>query len=244
MDAMILAAGLGTRLRPLTEERPKALVEVGGTAMLERVARRLVAAGADRLIINTHPFADRVRAFVEQKDGFGGEVRFSHEAGRPLETGGGLKRAAPLFRKEAPFFLHNVDVWTDLDLKALYAAHTEGGALITLAVRPAETHRYLLFDAEGRLCGYGRRADGEPVRVRAPQGAQGTIRRLDFCGVHVIDPRLFALMTETGAFSIITTYLRLAREGHRITCFPTDDACADIGTPERLAAARRRAGSS
>ncbi len=241
MDAMILAAGLGTRLRPLTEVRPKALVEVGGTAMLERVARRLVAAGADRLIINTHPFADRMRAFVGEKEGFGAEVHFSHEAGRPLETGGGLKRAAPLFRKEAPFFLHNVDVWTDLDLRALYAAHAEGSALATLAVRPAATHRYLLFDAEGRLCGYGRRADGEPVQVRPPQGA---VRRLDFCGVHVVDPRLFAQMTETGAFSIITTYLRLAREGHRITCFHTDAACTDIGTPERLAAARRRAGSA
>lgn len=242
MDAMILAAGLGTRLRPLTNETPKALVEVGGAPMLEHVARRLVAAGADRLTINTHPFADAIRAFVEEKGGFGAHVRFSHEAEAPLETGGGLKRAAPLFRKEAPFFVHNADIWTDLDLKALYAAHVASGALATLAVRPAETPRFLLFDAEDQLCGYGRRTGGAPVHVRDPQGAE---RRVDFCGVHVAGPRLFDLMTEEGAFSIITTYLRLAAAGERVTCCPTGEATwMDIGTPERLAAARRRAESS
>src|SRR5919109_2511750 len=107
MDAMIFAAGRGTRLQPLTHELPKALIEIGGVPMLERVARRLVAAGADRLVINTHPFPEQIVEFVREREGFGVEVHFSHEPDEPLETGGGLRQAAPLFRRDAPFLLHN-----------------------------------------------------------------------------------------------------------------------------------------
>ena len=234
MEAMILAAGLGTRLRPLTGDRPKALVEVGGVPMLERVARRLVAAGADHLVINVHPFADRVRRFVDEKNDFGVKVSFSHEKEKNLETGGGLRHAAPLFRSSRPFLLHNVDVFTDLDLRALYAAH--GESLATLAVRPAQSQRYLLFDEAGNLCGYARREDGEEIFVRAPQGPA---RRLDFLGVQVLSPRLFDLLTEEGVFSIISAYLRLTQAGERITPFRVADGAAwiDIGTHERLAEA-------
>lgn len=246
MEAMILAAGLGTRLRPLTNEKPKALVEVGGVPMLERVARRLVAAGADRLVVNVHAFADRIAAFVEEKDGFGVEVVISREEERPLETGGGLLHAAPLLRLEAPFLLHNADVWTDLDLRALYAAHwhaAAGGAepLATLAMRPAVTERTLIFDAEDRLCGYGRRGDGQEVLVCDPAG--GRAEHLDFCGVQVVSPRLLALITETGVFSIINVYLRLARAGEAVCPYRIreDAVWMDIGTPERLEEARRQA---
>src|SRR5687767_4554295 len=158
---MILAAGLGTRLRPLTDEMPKALVQVAGVPMLERVARRLVDAGADRLIINVSPHADMIRAFIEEKNGFGVDCAVSEEPDGPFDTGGGLRRAEPLFRKDGPFIAHNVDVLTDLDLRALLAAHQERpgpdtqrgprgessgtGAVATLAVRPGDTDRYLLF---------------------------------------------------------------------------------------------------
>ena len=142
MDAMILAAGLGTRLRPLTNDRPKALVEIGAVTMLERVARRLVAAGADRLIINMHPFPAMIRDLVAAHDGFGADVCFSHEPDAPLDTGGGLRRAASMFRREAPFFLHNCDVISDIDLRALYHAHSaDRHALATLAVLPPSTSR-------------------------------------------------------------------------------------------------------
>ncbi len=235
MEAMILAAGLGTRLRPLTDHTPKALVEVGGVPMLERVARRLVAAGATRLVVNVHAHAGQIRDFIEARGGFGVEVLISEEPERPLETGGGLLRAAPLFEGAAPFFLHNVDVLTDLDLRALYEAHVASGALATLAVRPPETERYLLFDAHDTLCGYA--AQGREHLVRDPGGDPV---RLDFCGVQVLSPRLFALMTETGIFSIISVYLRLVQQGERIAPFRVHGAAwIDVGKPERLETARQ-----
>lgn len=242
MEAMILAAGLGTRLRPLTNEKPKALVEVDGVPMLERVARRLVEAGAHRLIVNVHHHADQVKAFVAQQQGFGVETVISVEPEQALETGGGLKHAAGLFEREAPFLLHNVDVVTDLDLAALYHAHQAGDALATLACRPPETDRYLLFDEAANLCGYATR-DGEEhfIGDEADGAARGPVERLDFCGVQALSPRIFDLMTEEGKFSIIGVYVRLVREaGTRVVPYRIDGSFwLDIGTPERLEAARR-----
>ncbi len=236
---MIFAAGLGTRLRPLTDHVPKALIEVGGRPVLEHVARRLIAAGADRLVVNTHGYDDAIERFVASRDGFGVEVRFSREEPRPLETGGGLRRAAPLLRREAPFFMHNVDVLSDLDLGALHAAHTEHAPLATLAVMRRDTSRHLVFD-DGGLCGrIDARADLS-LQVRAPLGPP---RKLAFCGIHVADPLLPALLTETGAFSIIDAYLRLAAAGERILPFSADGtAWVDIGSAARLEEARARFG--
>lgn len=231
---MILAAGLGTRLQPLTNHTPKALVRVGEAPMLEHVARRLVAAGATRLIVNVHHHADQVQAFIEAQDGFGVEVRVSVEPEHRLETGGGLKHAKPLFEQTTPFFLHNVDVFTDMDLGTLYEVHAASGSLATLAVRPPATHRYLLFDAAGHLCGYA--YNGEEQLVLKPDGP---VHALDFCGIQVVSPRIFDLMTETGVFSIISVYLRLAQEGEHIEAHHVPEArWIDIGTPERLEAAR------
>jgi NDP-sugar pyrophosphorylase family protein len=233
---MILAAGLGTRLRPLTDRAPKALVEVGGVAMLEHVARRLVSAGADRLVINTHHFAAQVEAYVTERDGFGVEVVFSREAGVPLETGGGLLNAARLLRRDAPFFLHNADVLSDFDLRSMYDAHSRTGALATLAVMERESTRKLLFDEYG-LLGRVDTGKGIELRVRAPAGEE---RRLAFAGVHVISPAFVAQLTEQGAFSILDPYLRLAAEGARIDAFRIDSAqWFDIGKPAQLEAARR-----
>lgn len=238
MEAMILAAGLGTRLRPLTNDIPKALVPVGERPMLEHVARRLVAAGATRLVVNVHHHADKIKRFVEARGGFGAEVFVSEEPDERLETGGGLKHAEPFFTKAAPFWMHNADVLTDLDLRALYDAHQASGALVTLACRAAETPRFLTFDARGDLCGYG--AGGAEHFVRDPAGPA---ERLDFCGVQVISPRIFELMTETGVFSIINTYLRLSKAGERIVPYRVDDAVwIDIGSHERLEEARAHFG--
>lgn len=239
MEAMILAAGLGTRLRPLTEHTPKALVDVGGVPMLERVARRLVAAGAHRLIVNVHHLGEQVEAFVAAKDGFGVEVAISREEGdEPLETGGGLMAAAPLFERDAPFLLHNVDVVTDLDLTALHAAHEPGDALATLAVNDRETSRPLLFDDEG-LYGKVDRRPGREGRevVREPVGPATEI---GFAGVHVLSPRIFDLITERGKFSIMGPYLRLAAGGHTIRPHDVSDALwLEVGNPDRLEEARR-----
>lgn len=238
MDAMILAAGLGTRLRPLTDHTPKALLDVGGVPILERVARRLIAAGADRLIINTAHLAEQIEAFVRSRDGFGVETVFSREDPGPLETGGALLAARTHFRADAPFFLHNADILSDIPLDAVYAAHVDAGdPLATMVVMDRPTSRKLLFDDAGLL---GRMDEGKGVdlRVRPPVGE---VRAIPFAGIHVISPRVFDLLTERGAFSILDPYLRLAAAGERILPFRADGyTWIDIGRPEQLEEARRR----
>jgi N-acetyl-alpha-D-muramate 1-phosphate uridylyltransferase len=236
VDAMIFAAGLGTRLGSMTQEMPKALVSVGGVPMLERVARRLVAAGADRLIVNTHHLAERIVDFVRRADGFGAEVLFSHEADAPLDTGGGLLHAAALFRGDAPFFVHNADILADLPLEELYETHLRRAPLATLAVMQRETTRHLLFDDEGL---FGRTDDVRGVRSEARR-ARGRVHRLAFAGVHVVEPALLGMVAERGAFSIFAPYLDLVERGQRIDPFRIDDCLwIDIGNPERLAEANR-----
>ena len=233
---MILAAGVGSRLRPLTDRTPKALIEVGGRPMLEWVALRLIEAGADRLVINLHHQADQIRSFVEEKGEFGVEVSFSLEERQPLGTGGGLAAAARHLRSIAPFYVHNSDIITEIDLVRLYEAH-EGDreALVTLAVGGRTSARYLIFDDLG-LCGWGNDRTGERPLAREPVGEA---RDLPFSGVHVADPGLLDRMTETGVFSIITTYMRLAGEGFRVAPYEVGDALwLEVGNHARLARAR------
>ncbi|HKK27948.1 MAG TPA: sugar phosphate nucleotidyltransferase [Gemmatimonadota bacterium] len=250
LDAMVFAAGLGTRLRPLTDRTPKALVEVEGEPALGRVVRRLWRHGADRIVVNAHPFADRVAAFLEtleaelarEAGGRGPRLLFSLEKEGPLETGGGLLRAAPFFRGDRPILLHNVDVLTDIHLGALAARHAGSDALATLAVQDRPSSRRLEFDDEGLL---GR--EGE--RLREPRGEA---RARAFAGVQVVSPRLLPLLDTIGsppagagraagpgpAFSIVDAYLELASRGHRIGARDVTAAWFEIGTPERLEAAR------
>jgi NDP-sugar pyrophosphorylase family protein len=231
MDAMIFAAGLGTRLRPLTNDRPKALIEVAGVPILERVARRLVQAGADRLIINTHHFPERIADFVDAQGGFGVEVHISHEPDEPLDTGGGLAQAAPLFRRDAPFMLHNCDVLSDIDLRALYRAHDDGTSLATLAVLPARPERYLVFDDAG-LCGYAPREGGPDVCSRDPLGEP---RRRHFTGIHVVSPEVLDTLPDPRPFSIINHYVALVKQNGRISGYEQSGAWwIDIGSHEQL----------
>jgi NDP-sugar pyrophosphorylase family protein len=234
---MILAAGLGTRLRPLTDHTPKPLIPVGGVPILERVARRLIAAGADRLVVNVSHLGHKVEAFLRERGGFGVEWHVSPEPGAPLETGGALVLAEPLVRKDAPFFLHNGDILTDLPLGELHGAHQRAAPLATLAVMERETQRHLLFDDRG-LMGRTDAAKGVDLRVRE---AVGPVRKLAFGGVHVISPRIFGLLTERGAFSILDPYLRLAEAGEVILPFRVDGwHWIDIGSPQQLQAAQDR----
>ena len=236
MKAMILAAGLGTRLRPITDNRPKALVEVGGRTLLEITVSRLRECGVREVIINVHHFADRVVDYLKANNNFGMRVEVSREEGL-LDTGGGLKKAAHFFldkpsRIDEPFILHNVDVISTIDLQRMMQFHRERGALASLAVQERETSRYLLFDEELRLCGRraGRDGEADPVRPAAQ------VRALGFSGVHVISPRIFSRMTEDGAFSIIDCYLRLAAQGEKIIAFPADEYYwLDLGRPENVA---------
>ncbi|MGA8142806.1 MAG: nucleotidyltransferase family protein [Candidatus Acidiferrales bacterium] len=235
MKAMVLAAGLGTRLRPLTDNRPKALVEVAGRTMLEITLSRLRDCGVREAIINVHHFADAILEYLKKNGNFGMRIEVSPEEVL-LDTGGGLKKAAGFFLEdprdlETPFILHNVDVISAIDFQRMAQFHTEHQALATLAVQHRKTSRYLLFDDQLQLCGRRTGQDRTEEFVRPSQQAQA----LAFSGIHVISPRIFAAMKEEGAFSIITSYLRLAAQGEKIFAFRADDYYwRDLGRPDDL----------
>ena len=235
MKGMILAAGLGTRLRPLTDDRPKALVEVAGHTMLEIALFRLRAFGVREVIVNTHHFADMIIEYLKANDDFGMHVEVSREE-ILLDTGGGLKKAAHFFLNsggslQEPFILHNVDVISTIDLGRMMRFHTEHDALATLAVQDRATSRYLLFDEHGQLCGRRAGRDGQAELARSALD----VRALAFSGIHIISPRLLSNMGEEAVFSIITTYLRLAAKGEKIVAFRADEYYwRDLGRPENI----------
>jgi NDP-sugar pyrophosphorylase family protein len=225
MKAMILAAGLGTRLRPLTDNRPKALVEIGGRTLLDLTLARLRAFGVREVIINVHHFADRVIDYLQSNNNFGMRIEISCEDVL-LDTGGGLKKAGHFFtddagptKNEEPFILHNADVLSSVDLRRMIEFHNQREALATLAVKDRKTSRYLLFDGQLQLCGR-RSGDGSTQElVRSTVQTQA----LGFCGIHIICPRLIKMMTEEGTFSIIDCYLRLAAQRQKIVGFRADE---------------------
>jgi NDP-sugar pyrophosphorylase family protein len=238
MKAMILAAGLGTRLRPLTDNRSKALVEVAGRTLLEITLSRLRACGVQEVIINVHHFADMVIDYLKANNNFGMRIELSRE-NVLLDTGGGLKKAAWFFledssRLDEPFLLHNVDVLSTIDLPRMLQFHTENHALATLAVQDRETSRYLLFDEHLHLCGRRSGRDGKPELVSSsPPLPQ--LKAFAFSGIHIISPRLLPMLTEDGVFSIIPSYLRLSAQGQNILAFRADQYYwRDLGRPADL----------
>ncbi len=240
MKAMILAAGLGTRLRPLTDNCPKALVEVDGRPLLEITLSRLRAFGIRDVIINVHHFAEMILDYLKTNDNFGMHIEISRED-LLLDTGGGLKKASWFFledsgRVEEPFILHNVDVTSTIDLRRMVEFHTQNQALATLMVQNRETSRYLLFDNQLQLCGWRNGRDQKTEFVRSSQQVQA----LAFSGIHVISPGLLAKMSEDGVFSIISSYLHLAAQGERILAFRADEYYwRDLGSPDSVLQAVR-----
>ncbi len=232
MKAMVLAAGLGTRLRPLTNDRPKALVEIGGRTLVEITLSRLRACGIREVIINVHHFADMVTDYLRAKNNFGMRIEISREEVL-LDTGGGLKRAGWFFLEgtaaEEPFLLHNVDIISTFDFGRMVETFKEKKALAVLAIQKRESSRQLLFDENMQLC--GRRIRGKDKVVRP----SSKLQPLAFSGVHVISPRLFTKMTEGGIFSIIDCYLRLASQGEDIGAFRGDEYYwRDLGRLEQV----------
>jgi NDP-sugar pyrophosphorylase family protein len=235
MKGMILAAGLGTRLKPLTDTHPKALVELSGRTLLEITLTRLRTFGVTEFIINVHHFAEQILAYLKSHNNFGLRIEVSREEVL-LDTGGGLKKAAWFFLEDAkkldePFLLHNVDVISTIDLRAMLHFHAEHHALATLAVQSRDSGRQLLFNNDLQLC--GRRAS----RDQAPEIVcpSDHLQPLAFSGIHILSPRLLPLLTEEGIFSIIPSYLRLSTQGQKILAFRAAQYYwRDLGRPSDL----------
>jgi mannose-1-phosphate guanylyltransferase len=237
---MVLTAGLGTRLRPLTNDLPKALVEIGGRTLLEITLTRLASFGVREVIVNVHHFADMVVEYLKARENFGMRVEISREDDLLLDTGGGLKKAAWFFlddpaRMDEAFLLHNVDVVSTIDLHRLLNLHREGQALATLAVQQRESSRQLLFSGDDELS--GRWISGrDPEFVRPIPN----LKAFAFSGIHAISPRLLPKIAEDGVFSIMDSYLRLAGEGEKILAFRADEyRWRDLGRLDDLQQAER-----
>lgn len=227
---MIFAAGLGTRLRPVTESIPKALIEVGGKPMIERVILNLKSAGVTEIIINLHHFPEKIKSFLEAKNHFGIKIKYSLEVGQPLETGGGLQKASWFFDDGKPFFLHNVDILSNIDLKKMMDFHLKSNPLAMLFVQNRTSLRYLMFNEKMHLCGWTNKKTGETIISKDSTH----LSELAFNGIHVIDPKIFKFFNMEGKFSIIPEYLSLSKN-HDIIAYPENTAAyLDIGKPESL----------
>ncbi|MBI5217508.1 MAG: nucleotidyltransferase family protein [Bacteroidia bacterium] len=231
MKAMIFAAGLGTRLKPLTDAKPKALIEINGIPLLEIVINKLISYGFNKIIINVHHFPYHIIDFLKKKKNFNIHIEISDESGQLLDTGGGLRKACWFLQDKHPVLIHNVDVFSDIDLTNLYEAHINSGALATLAVRSRRSSRYFLFDEDLTLCGWENVKTGDR-EITKFTGAELT--PMAFSGIQILSPAFFDNITENGVFSIVATYLRLSAN-HKIHAYIHDNSFwLDLGKPENL----------
>lgn len=229
--AMIFAAGLGTRLKPFTDKHPKALAPVNGKPLLQRNIEYLKKFGITDFIVNVHHFADQIIEFLEKNNNFGVKVAISHEVGEPLETGGGLKKASWFFEDcTTPFVVMNADILTDMDLKKMSSYHKKKNGLVTLAVTQRKTSRNFLFNDDHLLVGWENNKTGEQKISRSSvvtyPGA--------FTCVHIIEPRMLGMIRQEGKFSIIDTYLDLAKNNDIYVYDHTGDVVVDVGKPEAI----------
>ncbi len=238
MQAIIFSAGLGTRLKPLTDSLPKALVPVAGKPLLQWNIEKLIAAGCSLIVVNVHHFSGMIRDFLEKNNNFGITIHTSDESSEILDTGGGLLKAAPLFRSSEPIIAHNADVISSLDIKTLIQFHTENRAMVTLVVRDRQTQRYLLFDNDMLLSGWMNKATGE-VKQTGRQ-SDGSQKPFAFSGIQVISPEIFSLVQESGKFSVIDAYLSLAAQNRILGFEDNSELWMDLGRQEQLEEACKR----
>lgn len=235
MKAMIFAAGLGTRLKPLTNSIPKALVEFNGKTLLQYNIENLIRFGVTDIIINVHHFSQMVINFVAAKNNFGINIQISDERDGLLNTGGGLKKASWFFDDDDPFILFNVDIICNTDLTYIYNSHKESKAIATLLVTERKSSRYLLFSSSNNLCGWENVKTGEKIISRQLSKFQ----KFAFGGIHIVDPKIFKYFPEEEEFSIIDFYLKVS-EKENISCFNhSEDIWFDVGTIEKLNEAER-----
>jgi NDP-sugar pyrophosphorylase family protein len=230
MKAMIFAAGLGTRLRPLTNDRPKALVEVNGMSLLEINIRRLIHFGVTEMIINVHHFAEKIKDFLEAHQNFGIRIEVSHEIEKPLETGGGLKKAAWFFDTDEPFIICNADILSSIDLKKMYVAHCASDAIATYAIQQRDTSRYMLHNTEGLLCGW---MNTKTKTIKMGRSAK-ELGMYSFSCFHIVNPCIFKTTPKEDFFTIIEWYLKISKK-HKVMGYRhDDDIWCDVGKPETL----------
>jgi NDP-sugar pyrophosphorylase family protein len=232
MKAMIFAAGVGNRLKPITNTKPKALAEINGITLLEITIKRLISSGFNDIIINVHHFADQIINFLYENKNFGASVTISDETEQLLDTGGGLKKAAWFFNDGKPFLVHNVDIISNINLNALYQVHCNTPHCIaTLAGKERKASREFLINADNELCGWKNIITGE---IKIVKNKHLFLKPIAFCGIHIISPEIFGYFNTTNIFSIINTYLHLAaKHTIKLNLF-NDDFWMDLGTPANL----------
>lgn len=234
MKALILAAGLGTRLKPLTDEMPKALIPIAGKPLLEHIILKLKFYGINDIIINIHHFGEQIISFIKQNNGFGLSVEFSDERDCLLNTGGAIKKAISYFDEKEPFLVHNVDILSNVDLNDLFENHKNNGSLVTLFVNQRSSTRYLLFNKNEKLCGWKNEKTGE-IRSGVSGLNESLCGKYAFNGIHVISPAIFNFMESwKGAFSIIDFYLSVMNRIPIKAYNPQNVNVMDVGKIEFL----------
>ena len=230
---MLLAAGLGTRLKPWTDKHPKALAVVNGKSLLQRNIEYLQQYGIKKVVVNVHHFAEQIMAEISKHKGWGSHIAISDETAEVLETGGGLKKAAAYFNGEKNFLLMNVDILTDMNLHDFAQQHEQSGNLATLAVSNRTSSRYFLFDEQQHLCGWENVITGEKKITRPAE----TLVPLAFSGIHCISTKIFPLLKQEGKFSMVAVYLDLSKTQHIGYFDHTGSKFMDVGKPESIAKA-------
>jgi len=226
---MIFAAGLGTRLKPLTDTQPKALVPVDGKPLLQHIIGKLKQSGFDEIIINIHHFGQQIIDFVEANNHFGIRIEFSDERDQLLDTGGGIKKAAWFFDDGKPFLVHNVDILSNIDLTELYQAHLKSNPLATLVCSERQTARYLLFDHDDHLQGWINESTGE-IKSPFPDFNSSDHQKFAFSGIHVLQPSIFRYMQNfPDKFSLIDFYLSVCNIEKVNNYIPVNLKMIDVG---------------
>ena len=235
MKALIFAAGIGSRLKTLTNEKPKALVEVNGIPMIQLLIEKLKGEGINSFIINIHHFGDQIIDFFKNNNNFDCEIQFSDERDKLLDTGGGLKKAQKYLKDEKYFLVHNVDILSDISIKKIEEHHNACDTIATLAVQERKSSRKLIFDETGLLCGWKNIKKNEVIHSRTTQGKKTDYA---FSGIHIINSEIFDLLEKGEKYSIIPEYLTITKN-HKIQAFEDLNPVFDLGTAERIAEAEK-----
>jgi len=231
MRAMILAAGLGTRLKPLTDSIPKALIKIKDKTLLELQINKLKSEGFDQIIINVHHFANQIKDFLKSNNFFSSSIEISDESEMLLDTGGGLKKALHFFSDGKPFLVYNVDILSSINLKKMMDYHINSSSIATLAVQDRKSSRKFLFDDKMVLCGWENQKSGKQIIARTSQSG---LKKFSFSGVQIVDPIIFKYFPDKDVFSLIELYLAVAKKENIIGYVHNEDEWIDLGKIENL----------